>query len=308
MGRVKGQSAYHPSKGHFQPSHRQVGEGAQRPKGQSKQPGQQRPLPSSLHPAEQQGQRPQQGPNIQVHNPPGAKAVKQPLRTQKHAHCPQAHAPPKAQGKQNYISAEQARYDEVQLSQRERIAALTEECNRLSGELAELRGREEQIKSAFITATQNADKMTADVKARYAAELERLRLFRAKWISAYDQLKDRYHFDKDALNMESVAVTTQMELQKFLMQDFSLNKGGSTSEMEDYFRSEVERLTTQQINEQKKASASKAPVSGVAELKDKIKEAENKKKAQSAAFSFEEALNPTESLADICKSLGLNAL
>ena len=78
--------------------------------------------------------------------------------------------------------------------------------------------------------------------------------------------------------------------------------------MEDYFRSEVERLTTQQINEQKKASASKAPVSGVAELKDKIKEAENKKKAQSAAFSFEEALNPTESLADICKSLGLNAL
>ena len=209
---------------------------------------------------------------------------------------------------ENYISAEQARYDEVQLSQRERIAALTEECNRLSGELAELRGREEQIKSAFITATQNAYKMTADVKARYAAELERLRLFRAKWISAYDQLKDRYHFDKDALNMESVAVTTQMELQKFLMQDFSLNKGGSTSEMEDYFRSEVERLTTQQINEQKKASASKAPVSGVAELKDKIKEAENKKKAQSAAFSFEEALNPTESLADICKSLGLNAL
>ncbi len=38
---------------------------------------------------------------------------------------------------ENYISAEQARYDEVQLSQRERIAALTEECNRLSGELAE---------------------------------------------------------------------------------------------------------------------------------------------------------------------------
>ncbi|MDE7373250.1 MAG: DivIVA domain-containing protein [Clostridia bacterium] len=213
---------------------------------------------------------------------------------------------------ESFIANEQARADEVQLSQRERIAALTDECRRLEAELAELKGREEQIKSAFITATQNADRMTADVKARYTAELERLRLFRAKWTAAYDQLKERYHFDKDALNMESVAVTTQLELQKFLMQDFSLNKGSSSDEMEDYFRSEVERLTTQQINEQK--GAAKQPISGVAELKEKIKEAETRKKAQSAkeaqtaAFSFEEALNPTESLADICKSLGLNSL
>lgn len=213
---------------------------------------------------------------------------------------------------ESFIANEQARADEVQLKQRERIAALTDECRRLEAELAELKGREEQIKSAFITATQNADRMTADVKARYAAELERLRLFRAKWTAAYDQLKERYHFDKDALNMESVAVTTQLELQKFLMQDFSLNKGGSSDEMEDYFRSEVERLTTQQINEQK--GAAKQTVSGVAELKEKIKEAESRKKAQNAgesqtaAFSFEEALNPTESLADICKSLGLNSL
>ncbi|MCM1394217.1 MAG: hypothetical protein NC179_04905, partial [[Eubacterium] siraeum] len=189
---------------------------------------------------------------------------------------------------------------------------LTDECRRLEEELSELRGREEQIKSAFITATQNADKMTADVKARYSAELERLRLFRAKWTSAYDQLKERYHFDKDALNMESVAVTTQLELQKFLMQDFSLNKGCSTDEMEDYFRSEVERLTNQQINEQKVSA--KQPVSGVTELKEKIKEAETRKKAQSAkeaqsvAFSLEDALNPTESLEDICRSLGLNSL
>ena len=205
-----------------------------------------------------------------------------------------------------FIEREQARADEVQLSQRERIVALSEECKRLETELAELRGREEQIKSAFLTATQNADKLTADVKARYSAELERLRLFRAKWTSAYDQLKERYHFDKDALNMESVAVTTQLELQKFLMQDFSLNKGCGSDDMEDYFRSEVERLTTQQMNAQK--GDKKQSVSGVAELKEKIKEAEERKKAQSAAFSFEEALNPTESLADICKSLGLNSL
>ncbi len=208
---------------------------------------------------------------------------------------------------ENYISSERERADEVQLGQRERIAELTDECKRLSEELSVLRSREEQIKSAFITATENADKMTADIKARYASELERLRLFRAKWVGAYEQLKDRYHFDKDALNMESVAVSTQLDLQKFLMQDFSLNKGGTTTDMEDYFRSEVERLTQQQLSLQKTEKVQ--PTSAVAELKEKIKDAENRKKAQSSvAFSLEDALNPTESLAEICKSLGLKSL
>ncbi len=218
---------------------------------------------------------------------------------------------------EKFIAEEQSRSDEVQLSQRERINALTQECNRLSDEVEELKGREEQIKSAFIVASRNADKMTEDVKTRYAAELERLKLFRAKWTGAYEQLKERYHFDKDALNMESVAVSTQLELQKFLMQDFSLNKGGEPDEMEEYFRSEVDRLTRQQLATQKpvsgKARAEEAnlvPSSAIEELKGKIKDAETKKvKAQgSAAFSLEEALNPTESLADICKSLGLKSL
>lgn len=203
---------------------------------------------------------------------------------------------------ENYISDSEARADETRLALQERVNALLNECDRLSRELTELKGREEQIKCAFITATQNADKMTADVKARYQAELERLKLFRAKWTSAYDQLKDRYHFDKDALNMESVAVSVQLDLQKFLMQDFSLNKGTDTNEMEEYFHSEVERLTSVQLNAQNNAPA---PVSGVTELKNKIKDAENKKRAQSVAFSLEDAMNPTESLEEICKSLGL---
>ncbi len=208
---------------------------------------------------------------------------------------------------EQFIANEQARADEVQISQRERITALTEDNAKLLEEVSLLRGREEQIKSAFIAATQNAEKLTADVKARYAAELERLKLFRAKWVGAYEQLKDRYHFDKDALNMESVAVSTQLELQKFLMQDFSLNKGGETGEMEDYFRSEVDRLTSAPSM---KKTETEPVSSAVAELKDRIKEAESRKAGiqNSAAFSLEDALNPKESLAEICKSLGLKAL
>ena len=60
---------------------------------------------------------------------------------------------------------------------------------------------------------------------------------------------------------------------------------------------------------QKSSGSVGVPTSSVAELKERIKEAESKKKEQGAVeFSLEEALNPTESLAEICKSLGLKSL
>jgi len=206
---------------------------------------------------------------------------------------------------EDFIEKEQQKADEVQMRQRERITELSLECKRLEDELAAYKGREEQIKSAFITAAANADKLTKDVKARYAEELQRLRLFRAKWLGAYEQLKERYHFDKDALNMESVAVSVEMELTKFLQQDFSLNKGGEKNEMEEYFRSEVDRLTRQQQSiEAESAPKSKA----VDELRSRLKDAELRKAKpqENAAFSLEDALNPTESLEEICRSLGIN--
>lgn len=209
---------------------------------------------------------------------------------------------------ESYLSAEQSREENSQLAARERINALEAHCESVERELKELKGKEEQIKAAFLSATQNADRLTADIKARYALELDRLRLFRTKWTGAYEQLKERYHFDKDALNMESVAVSVEIDLQKFLTQDFSLSKGGNDDEMEMYFKSEVARLTAQQAKEQARPApeAKSAPPSPeLDELKQKIREADVK---AGAAFSLDEALHPTESLADICKALGLKAL
>ena len=123
-----------------------------------------------------------------------------------------------------FIALEQAKNDELQLEQRERINALKQENDALKLQVETLKGREEQIKLALVTATENANRLSQDVKCRYKQELDRLRLFRAKWENAYEQMKERYHFDKDALNVESVAVSVELELKKFLAQDFSLNK------------------------------------------------------------------------------------
>ncbi len=217
---------------------------------------------------------------------------------------PSAHRGYNIDAVESFLSAEQARNDGALLAARERISVLEAQCGRLESELNDLKSKEEQIKTAFISATQNAEQLTADIKARYAFELDRLRLFRAKWTGEYEQLKERYHFDKDALNMESVAVSVGLELQKFLTQDFSLNKGESADEMEMYFKSEVARLTAQQAAEQKDEMP---PSPALDDLKSKLREAEQKKD-ESAAFSLDEALHPTESLADICRALGLKAL
>ena len=201
---------------------------------------------------------------------------------------------------ESYIALESAKCDEVQAEQRARISDLKKECEDLRAQIGVLKGREEQIKLALVTATENADKLTSDVKARYRAELERLRLFRAKWLGAYEQMKERYHFDKDALNVESVAVSVELELKKFLAQDFSLNKCVSDDMMEEHFRREAERLTNKQLSVQSATQSDAVPTSKNAEqLKTKLQEAQSKKKADtSAAFSIEEALNPTNSIQD----------
>ena len=186
---------------------------------------------------------------------------------------------------ESYIALEQAKADEIQLEQRERVNALKQENETLKLQVETLKGREEQIKLALVSATQNADRMSEDVKRRYKQELDRLRLFRAKWHGAYEQ---------------SVAVSVEIELKKFLAQDFSLNKCVSEDIMEAHFRQEVERLTNQQLNCQMNVQSEQtAEPKNTDDLRAKLKEAENKRKAKtSAAFSIEDALNPKNSLED----------
>lgn len=216
-----------------------------------------------------------------------------------------------------YISLEREKADRAGLEQKERIRVLKAQCERLSEELAVFQGKEEQIKSALITAGEQAEKTTLDIKFRYAMELERLRLFRAKWTGAYEEIKQRYNFSKDALNMESVALSVKLELERFLAQDFSLDRGIDVEETEAEFKEEAKRLG----EEDSKVRELKEKLIQAAEKKDRearlVAEKRETKAAErasadddmraqpAAAFSLEEAQHPTESLAEICRYLGL---
>lgn len=194
-----------------------------------------------------------------------------------------------------YIAETQAKSETAMAQQRERIEALKTQNESLKAELAVLKSREEQIKVTLLKATNTANELDEQIKRRYKAELDRLKLFRAKWTGAYDELKERYHFSKDALNMESVAVQTELELTKYLTQEFSLAKGDDIDDMEAYFKSEVQRLTHLQQQVQLDV-----------EKKQKPKRDERAAQVSADEFCLEEALNPTESLEELCKSMGVN--
>lgn len=193
-----------------------------------------------------------------------------------------------------YVTSTAEAYEKTGREQRERIAELNAKIDELNAIIKDYRAREDGIASAFITANEKAEKLTADIRLRYGMELERLRLFREKWTGVYAELKERYRFDKDALNMESVAVQTKLEIERVLAQEFSLAKGGDESDAEKQFRSESDRL-------------SKSDTS-IDDLKNKLIAA-GKRKAeegkQSVAFTLEEATHPAESLEELCAYLGL---
>lgn len=220
-----------------------------------------------------------------------------------------------------YINELQQKNESALMAQKERIAGLVKQNEDLATKLGVYEAREEQIKLTLVRATKTAEDMEAQIRRKYKAELDRLKLFRAKWTSAYTELKERYHFAKDALNLESVAVQTEIELTKYLSQEFSLARADDMDDMEAYFKSEVERLTRVQQNmqndvggreeqkdgakipampQQKQALKSVSKNGGAKALQDarNIESVEGQ-----GAFSLDEALHPTESLEELCQSL-----
>ena len=167
-----------------------------------------------------------------------------------------------------FLKSEREKTEETHRQLREKVDQLLKENEALKECVDGYKKREDKIAEAIITAEENADKMTAEIKLRYMMELDRLNKFRAKWTGVYDELKERYGFDGDALNVESVVVSTKLEIERFLQRDFSLSKGAKDMSAEESFRLETERLS--------KIS------SGVNDLRDKLVEAMKKEKVASS--------------------------
>lgn len=142
----------------------------------------------------------------------------------------------------SFLDKQKESYEKVLDEQKQLLDDLKSDNSRLSQEVKALTDRENEIKKVLVAATEKANDMSIDLKLQYALEIERLKIFQAKWTNAYEEIKERYHFDKDALNMESVVACTSLEIEKLLYKDFGIPLSQSGGEAEKQFKAEIERL------------------------------------------------------------------
>lgn len=126
------------------------------------------------------------------------------------------------------------------------VDGLKEENDGLRLELAALKGKENEIKTILALANEKAEDIRTDVKLQYALEIERLKIFQAKWTNNYEELKEKFRFDKDSLMLESVVTDTALQLEQLLYKDFGIRLTPTGDEAEQQFMAEAERLEISQ--------------------------------------------------------------
>lgn len=176
----------------------------------------------------------------------------------------------------------------VSEEQKERIDELKEQNEKLVEELNVYRKKEKLIERTLTEATRRAEDIESELKTQYALEIERLKIFQAKWTNCYEELKNKYHFDKDVNNMESLVISTKQTLiDKLGRLNIILPHLESEEQMQ--FDSESERITKLQEEQADRL---------VSELKNQIKELDEE-------FDYKEALTPKKSLEELCREIGL---
>lgn len=176
----------------------------------------------------------------------------------------------------------------VSQEQKERIDELKEQNEKLAEELSVYRKKEKLIERTLTEATRRAEDIESELKTQYALEIERLKIFQAKWTNCYEELKNKYHFDKDVNNMESLVINTKQTLiDKLGRLNIILPHLESEEQMQ--FDSESERITKLQEEQADRL---------VSELKNQINELDEE-------FDYKEALTPKKSLEELCREIGL---
>lgn len=210
---------------------------------------------------------------------------------------------------EDFLNNENEKKSSIFSEQKNKIAELKAKVYYLENQIKEFKEKENDIKNSLLLANEKAEEMTSNLKIQCLLEIERLKLFQAKWTNAYEELKERYHFSKDALNMESIVISTQTELENMLAKDFSLTKTSACNEIEKQFKNEVQRIGGNQADmsilfDKLKSELKYNSTKNVVE--ENVNQYAENSASSNMAFDFDEALNPKETLENICQSLGLS--
>ena len=168
----------------------------------------------------------------------------------------------------DYVAAITASYEERLKDQAERIDQLKSECAALREDNAGYRDREKSVAKALLAASEKAEEIEAAAKVRYSLEIQRLNSFRDKWTDYLDKLKEDKVIGAEAGRFAVFMEDLEAELTSVMEHDLNMSV---TAGAEKYTRY--------------------------------LKERSDKK--ASVGFDLKEALTPKQTLAEICKELGL---
>lgn len=193
--------------------------------------------------------------------------------------------------------------EEASSKKDERIAELNTQVTTLKCELGKLEGKRELIVKAIYSALSKAEQIEQLTKAKYDAEMARLKAFHEKWTAYYNGLLAKYSMDDDLIAVSK----------------FNKEMTQTLGVPESQFVSERERLDNNASNEFDPVESIKEYLGGANDVVAATRPSKDSgpyktgvavlnpalAEPSESGFSFEEALNPTEDLKDIMKDLGI---
>ena len=129
-----------------------------------------------------------------------------------------------------------ARRIEVLEAQVALVDGLKDENQRLASEVEKYKKCEDEVKNVLAVATKKAFDIKTDMKLQYALETERLKIFKAKWTSAYDELKRKYGSVTDV----------SLKIEAILNKDFGIRLTDDATDAEKQLMEEADRLSISQ--------------------------------------------------------------
>lgn len=142
----------------------------------------------------------------------------------------------------NYITREIDCYKQIVAEKNMRISELLHINNNLTKQIDEYKMREDNVNKALITAIEKSQEMEMLVKKSYNIELERLRLWRDKWVAYADKCKNIAGFNATRGEVIGVLTVLENELIDRIKSGISLSTDSGLTEAEEQYAKELARM------------------------------------------------------------------
>lgn len=140
----------------------------------------------------------------------------------------------------SYIAKEIDSYKQVVAEKNMRISELLHTNNNLTKQIEEYKSREDNVNRALITAIEKSQEMELLVKKSYNIELERLKIWRDKWLAYADKCKGIVGFNNLKGEVVGILGTLESELISRINNGISLQS--NLSEAEEQYNKELARI------------------------------------------------------------------